>query len=145
MNTISDDAFVRLFQGRFGLEVDGWAGREVLAKLDEIAPPAASAPSSEPGGDIPDSYWPMLSKIESGDRPYIKASTSSASGLFQFIRATWIGEGGRGGLCRELQQQDNRTRHPERLRCRFGGRGSVGAFLGDGFRTGDFARPSIFR
>jgi len=39
----------------------------------------------------------MLSKIESGDRPYIKASTSSASGLYQFIRGTWIGEGGKWG------------------------------------------------
>lgn len=47
--------------------------------------------------DIPDDYWPMLSKIESGDRPYIKAGTSSASGLYQFIRASWIAEGGKWG------------------------------------------------
>jgi hypothetical protein len=47
--------------------------------------------------DIPDDYWPMLSKIESGDRPYIKAGTSSASGLYQFIKSTWIGEGGQWG------------------------------------------------
>lgn len=46
---------------------------------------------------IPDDYWPMLAKIESGNRPYIKASTSSASGLYQFIRSTWIGEGGKWG------------------------------------------------
>lgn len=46
---------------------------------------------------IPDDYWPLLSKIESGDRPYIKAKTSSASGLYQFIRSTWIGEGGKWG------------------------------------------------
>jgi hypothetical protein len=46
---------------------------------------------------IPDDYWPMLSKIESGDRPYIKAPTSSGSGLYQFIRSTWIGEGGQWG------------------------------------------------
>lgn len=46
---------------------------------------------------IPDDYWPMLSKIESGDRPYIKAGTSTASGLYQFIRSTWIGEGGKWG------------------------------------------------
>lgn len=46
---------------------------------------------------IPDDYWPMLSKIESNDRPYVKASTSSASGLYQFIRSTWIGEGGKWG------------------------------------------------
>lgn len=47
--------------------------------------------------DIPDDYWPMLSKIESGDRPYIKAGSSSASGLYQFIRASWIAEGGKWG------------------------------------------------
>ena len=46
---------------------------------------------------IPDDYWPMLSKIESGDRPYIKAGSSTASGLYQFIRSTWIGEGGQWG------------------------------------------------
>lgn len=47
--------------------------------------------------DLPDDYWPMLSRIESGDRPYIKAGSSSASGLYQFIRSTWIGEGGSWG------------------------------------------------
>lgn len=47
--------------------------------------------------DIPDDYWPMLAKIESGNRPYVKASTSSASGLYQFIKSTWIGEGGQWG------------------------------------------------
>ncbi len=50
-----------------------------------------------PTTSIPDDYWPMLSKIESGDRPYIKAGSSSASGLYQFIRATWLGEGGKWG------------------------------------------------
>src|SRR3546814_12798653 len=39
----------------------------------------------------------MLSKIESADRPYVKAGSSSASGLYQFIKSTWIGEGGRWG------------------------------------------------
>jgi hypothetical protein len=46
---------------------------------------------------IPDDYWPMLSHIESGDRPYVKAPTSSASGLFQFVKSTWLAEGGRWG------------------------------------------------
>lgn len=46
---------------------------------------------------IPDDYWPMLAKIESGNRPYVKAPTSSASGLYQFIRSTWIAEGGKWG------------------------------------------------
>lgn len=92
---ISDDAFVRLFQERAGLVVDGWAGRETLAKLDELMPPRR-APASV-SSEIPDDYWPMLSKIESGDRPYIKARTSSASGLYQFIRSTWLNEGGQWG------------------------------------------------
>jgi len=46
---------------------------------------------------IPADYWPMLAKIESGNRPYIKAPTSSGSGLYQFLKATWIGEGGKWG------------------------------------------------
>tara|TARA_R110000868_G_scaffold100109_1_gene275276 strand:+ start:25000 stop:25638 length:639 start_codon:yes stop_codon:yes gene_type:complete len=90
--TITDDAFVRLFQERFGLKVDGWAGRDVLAKLDEIAPPKPVEILA-----MPDEYWPMLSKIESADRPYIQAATSSASGLYQFIHSTWVGEGGKWG------------------------------------------------
>lgn len=47
--------------------------------------------------DIPDDYWPMLARIESNNRPYVKAATSSASGLYQFIKSTWIGEGGSWG------------------------------------------------
>jgi len=47
---------------------------------------------------IPDDYWPMLAKIESGNRPYVKAPTSSASGLYQFIKSTWLGEGGKWGV-----------------------------------------------
>lgn len=50
-----------------------------------------------PPSDIPDDYWPMLAQIESGGRPYVKAATSSASGLFQFIKMTWLGEGGQWG------------------------------------------------
>ena len=62
----------------FNSVIDGWA-----------PPPSPS--------DIPDDYWPMLADIESGNRPYVKAPSSSASGLYQFIRATWIGEGGAWG------------------------------------------------
>lgn len=90
---ITDDAFVRLFQERVGLKVDGWAGRDTIAKLDEFFPPKVSLGEIA----IPDDYWPMLSKIESNDRPYVKAGSSSASGLYQFIRSTWIGEGGAWG------------------------------------------------
>lgn len=57
----------------------------------------AKAGIAEPETTIPDDYWPMLSKIESGDRPYIKAGSSSASGLYQFIRSTWKAEGGQWG------------------------------------------------
>lgn len=94
MTTITDDAFVRLFQERGGLDVDGWAGKDVLALLDQILPPRPSPDINIAAGEIPESYWPMLSKIESGDRPYIKAGSSSASGLYQFIKRTWQGEGG---------------------------------------------------
>jgi hypothetical protein len=51
---------------------------------------------------IPDDYWPMLAKIESGNRPYVKATTSSGSGLYQFLKSTWIGEGGKWGNHPEL-------------------------------------------
>lgn len=94
MSTITDDDFVRLFQKRAGLEVDGWAGRDTLARLDEAFPPVIASHSAE---WLPEDYWPMLSKIESADRPYIKARSSSASGLYQFIRSTWLAEGGQWG------------------------------------------------
>jgi len=66
--------------------------RSILAKIE-----AANAPPPPPPDGIPDDYWPMLAQIESGNRPYVKASTSSASGLYQFIRSTWIAEGGQWG------------------------------------------------
>lgn len=91
MTQASDnEKFVRLYQKSKGLKVDGWAGKDTLATLDIAPAPALST-------TIPDDYWPMLSKIESGDRPYVKAGTSSASGLYQFIKSTWIGEGGQWG------------------------------------------------
>src|SRR5690606_29158647 len=42
-------------------------------------------------------YFDRLAQVESGNRPYIKASTSSASGLFQFIKSTWTSLGGSWG------------------------------------------------
>ncbi|MGN6596072.1 hypothetical protein [Sphingopyxis terrae] len=98
MTTISDDAFVRLFQERGGLAVvDGWAGKDTLALLDQLLPPRPGTDRNAAVGEIPESYWPLLAQIESGNRPYVKASTSSASGLYQFIKSTWEGEGGRWG------------------------------------------------
>lgn len=115
MTTISDDDFVRLFQERTGLSpVDGWAGPDTIAMLDKLAPPKAVLATVIPGD-----YWPMLSKIESGDRPYIKAATSSASGLYQFIKSTWLGEGGKwgadmaqafGGLKPSVEEQTSRAK-----------------------------------
>lgn len=73
---------------------------EEIATLERIlvrAKAANAPPPPSPGGDIPDDYWPMLAQIESGNRPYIKAGSSSASGLYQFIRSTWLQEGGQWG------------------------------------------------
>lgn len=97
MSIMSDDDFVRLFQRTFGLTEDGWAGRDVEAKLRELATLAGVTIPAVPASEIPDNYWPMLSRIESADRPYVQAESSSASGLYQFIRSTWIGEGGAWG------------------------------------------------
>lgn len=74
--------------------------------------------AAEITSDIPDDYWPMLAKIESGNRPYIRAATSSASGLYQFIKSTWIAEGGKwgsdpklafGGLKPSIEEQTARA------------------------------------
>lgn len=94
MTIMTDDDFVRLFQERFGLTVDGWAGRDTVAKLNELKPPVITAADLFA---IPPDYYPMLSKIESNDRPYVQAESSSASGLYQFILTTWVGEGGAWG------------------------------------------------
>jgi len=114
--TEDNEAFVREVQAVLGIDVDGHAGARTLQawrKTQAVAGNTAAA------SVIPDSYWPMLSKIESGDRPYVKASTSSASGLYQFIRATWIAEGGQwgsdmsrafGGLQPLKGEQDMRAR-----------------------------------
>jgi hypothetical protein len=77
-------------QCHLGIPADNVLGPVTLAAI-------AKAIGMGEATDIPDDYWPMLSKIESGDRPFIKAKTSSASGLYQFIKSTWIGEGGRWG------------------------------------------------
>lgn len=97
MAVFSDDDFVRLFQRTFGLKEDGWAGTDTETKLRELAALAGVTMPAVPADEIPEAYWPMLSKIESADQPYVQAKSSSASGLYQFIRSTWIGEGGAWG------------------------------------------------
>lgn len=94
MTVLSDDDFVRLFQRTFGLKEDGWAGNDTVAKVRELAALAGTPVPQAPVSEIPDDYWPMLSRIESNNRPFVQAPTSSASGLYQFIASTWIGEGG---------------------------------------------------
>lgn len=103
----------KLIQRWAGVAEDGVPGPRTAAAI------IAKAGIAPPASDIPDDYWPMLSRIESGDRPYIKASTSSASGLYQFIRSTWIGEGGAwgpdmsqafGGLKPSIEEQTARAR-----------------------------------
>jgi hypothetical protein len=87
--------------------------------LDAFGVPRASAATPAPGDPIPPGYFAMLARIESGNRPYVKAPTSSASGLYQFIRSTWRAEGGAwgpdaskafGGLKPSVEEQTARAR-----------------------------------
>lgn len=87
---------------------------------DTVGLPRAVVPAAASAGDrIPADYFPLLADIESGNNPMAKAGTSSASGLYQFIRATWLGEGGSwgkdmsrpfGGLTPTREEQDQRAR-----------------------------------
>ena len=56
---------MRLFRS-VGLTHDGWASNETLVKLDERVPPLA--PPSGNADSIPDAYWSLLAKIESGNQ-----------------------------------------------------------------------------
>lgn len=84
---------IKKIQKLIGAKEDGAWGPQSEKRLDAVL----EANGHTPKNQIPDSYWPMLSKIESNDRPYVKAATSSGSGLYQFLRATWLGEGGAWG------------------------------------------------
>ena len=82
---------------------DGFWGSETERALAFVVAAAGGMTQAPPVTEtLPDGYLALLSRIESGDRPYVKASTSSASGLYQFIRSTWIGEGGKWGPDRGL-------------------------------------------
>lgn len=84
---------LRKIQSHLGVPADGVLGPQTIAAIAK----ALGLDESEVQSDIPDAYWPLLAKIESGNRPYIKATSSSASGLYQFIKSTWIAEGGKWG------------------------------------------------
>lgn len=103
-------------QTKLGIPADGQLGP---VTLNAIAKAIGILPVMASGDDLPADYWPMLSKIESADRPYVKAATSSGSGLYQFIKATWLGEGGKwgndaslafGGLKPAPEEQTNRAK-----------------------------------
>lgn len=70
---------------------------------------------------IPGDYYSTLAQIESNNQLYARARSSTASGLYQFIRSTWESLGGRwgtdssqafGGLRPSREEQ---TRMVERL------------------------------
>lgn len=112
---LSDDEFVRLFQERAGLNPDGWPGRDTLSMLDQVLPVRTTPALTQATETLPAGYFPMLAEIESGNRPYIKASSSSASGLYQFIRSTWEAEGGVWGTDMSKAFGGLRPPEPEQL------------------------------
>lgn len=87
---------LKTIQRHVGVTADGVLGPKTLDAIGK-ALGVQRNPDGPASSDIPDDYWPMLAKIESANRPYVKAPTSSASGLYQFIKSTWIGEGGSWG------------------------------------------------
>lgn len=104
---------IRLTKGRIDT-----ADVAVIDKaLDAIGVPRDEAiPVDSP---IPSEYFEILAGIESNHRPFVKASTSSASGLYQFIKSTWMAEGGAwgpdssaafGGLKPSEEEQTRRVR-----------------------------------
>lgn len=95
---------------------DGKWGPQSDKALDFVVSQAGGA--IPPVDQLPAGYLDVLARIESNHRLHVKASTSSASGLYQFIRATWIGEGGAwgpnmalafGGLTPSKAEQDRRV------------------------------------
>lgn len=91
-----NEAFALAAQKWLGVRQDGWAGIETMKAFLERT--NGTLPKGVVQTDIlPEGYFDTLAKIESNHRPYVKAASSSASGLYQFIKSTWIGEGGQWG------------------------------------------------
>lgn len=98
---------------------DGILGGEFDRALAFVVAKAGGVMAAAPTTlGLPDGYLGMLATIESGNRPYVQAASSTASGLFQFIRKTWIGEGGKwgpttrpafGGLRPSVEEQRQRA------------------------------------
>lgn len=104
---------IRKIQTLLGVKADGQWG-PISDKTLDAAVGAFNGSSA-----IPADYFAKLAKIESGNRPYVKAASSSGSGLYQFLRATWVGEGGVwgnkadlafGGLTPSSDEQTTRAR-----------------------------------
>lgn len=93
-----------------GVTADGVPGAETARAILRKAGLVAAD-----HGTIPEDYWQMLARIESGNRLYAKAQSSSASGLFQFIRSTWRGEGGEWGTDMSDAFGGLRPSHEEQL------------------------------
>jgi len=92
---VTQSDYIREAQALLGVDRDGVFGEKTLFALRQALGHTLTTPA--PSSAIPDDYWPMLANIESAGRPYVKAATSSGSGLYQFLKATWIGEGGTWG------------------------------------------------
>ncbi|OHC95542.1 MAG: hypothetical protein A2792_03360 [Sphingomonadales bacterium RIFCSPHIGHO2_01_FULL_65_20] len=100
------------------------APTQIAASAPTMQPPVlqqgqVSVPSSRGARFDMDRYLARNAQIESSNNPYAKAKTSSASGLFQFTKATWIAEGGQwgndpnkpfGGLKPSVEEQRARAR-----------------------------------
>lgn len=100
------------------------APTQIAASAPTMQPPVlqqgqVSVPLSRGARFDMDRYLARNAQIESSNNPSAKAKTSSASGLFQFTKATWIAEGGQwgndpnkpfGGLKPSVEEQRARAR-----------------------------------
>jgi hypothetical protein len=107
---------IKKIQKLLGVKQDGDWGKLSESALDLAL---AAVNGFNGSSSLPDDYLNKLAMIESGNRPYVKASTSSASGLFQFIKGTWLNLGGQwgpdmskpfGGLTPSIEEQTQRAR-----------------------------------